>query len=214
MYQKKQLTVEARNVICLINRCLSRESIPCANAQYATEFQSYSLEMGKAVKNLVQNSDWPTGIVQQKEILEKEVTDATNTEPVDLPVHSSTCINWDDLCNTFLKQHTFEALYGLIVVKKLTDLPLLNEAPLVHDIRFELDPVAVSELPDCVVQQMLPIMTTGDSNCCPQSISIALFGNESRNKEVRCSIVIEAVLHKDRYLNEEYLTIGAKQQTK
>ena len=41
-----------------------------------------------------------------------------------------------------------------------------------------------------------------------------MFGKESRHKEVRFRIVIEAVLHKDRYLNEEYLTIGAKQQTK
>ena len=65
-------TVEARNVICLCYRCLSRESIPCVNAQYASEFKSYSLEMGKAVKNMVQKSHWPTGIVQQKEFFEKK----------------------------------------------------------------------------------------------------------------------------------------------
>ena len=57
---------------------------------------------------------------------------------------------------------------------------------------------------------MLPIMITSDGSCCPWSISIALFGNENRHKEIRLRIVIEAVLHKDRYLNEEYLTFGAK----
>ena len=31
---------------------------------------------------------------------------------------------------------------------------------------------------------------------------------------MRLRIGIEGVLHKDRYLNEEYLIIGAKQQTK
>ena len=123
--------VKARNIICLCNRCLSRESILCVNAQYASEFQSYSLEIRKAVKNPVQNSHWPTGIVQQKEILEKEMTDATNTEPVDctLPVHTDTCINWDALCNTFLDQHTFGSLYELIFVKKLTDLPYWMKYP-------------------------------------------------------------------------------------
>ena len=209
-------TVEARNVIYLCNRYLSRESIPCVNAQYASQFQSYSLEMGKAFKNPVQNSHWPTGIVPQKDILEKEVTDTTNTEPVDwtLPVHTDTCINWDDLCNIFLKQHTFASLYELIVFKKLTDLLLLNEAPLVHNIRFDLNLVALSELPDNVVQQMLPIMTTSDGNCCPWSISISLFGNKSRHKEIRLRIVIEDLLDKDRYLNEECMTIGAKHQKK
>ena len=130
------------------------------------EFQSYNLETGKAAKNLVQNSHWPKGVVHHKEILEKEVTDATNTEPIDctLPVHTDTCINWDDLCNTFLKPHT---------TGSLTDVPSLNAAPLVHDIKFDLDPVALSELPDNAVQQILTIMTTIDVNCCPQSISIA-----------------------------------------
>ena len=97
------------------------------------------------------------------------MTDTSNTEHVDctLPVHTDTCINWDDLCNTILMQHTFGSLYELIVVKKLTDLLLSKEAPLVNDIRFDVDPAALSELPDNVVQQMLPIISTSDGSFCP-----------------------------------------------
>ena len=58
-------------------------------------------------------------------------------------------------------------------------------------------------------QNHSPVLTLGDGNCCPRSLSIAGFGDDSKHIEIRVKIVIESVINKENYLNQEYLSQGA-----
>ena len=76
-----------------------------------------------------------------------------------------------------LVQHLPEETYFWVTVcteccQELNDLPHLDEEPLVYDITFVLDLVALSELPDNVVQKMLPIITTSDGSCCTRRVKV------------------------------------------
>ena len=55
---------------------------------------------------------------------------------------------------------------------------------------------------------LVPVVTMGDGNCFPRSISRAIFGNESRHREIRAHIVAEGIRNKELYLDNNYLTHG------
>ena len=52
--------------------------------------------------------------------------------------------------------------------------------------------------------------TVGDGNCLPHSLSCTAFGTNCRHIELRARIVIEGVLHKNRYLDNAYLSMGSR----
>ena len=58
-------------------------------------------------------------------------------------------------------------------------------------------------------QNHSPVLTLGDGNFCPCSLSIAGFGDDLKHIEIRAKIVIENVIIKEKYLNHKYLSQGA-----
>ena len=71
-----------------------------------------------------------------------------------------------------------------------------------------VDQVAKLSMPQDVPKGLVPISTIGDGNCFAWAISTALFGNQNHHKEIRMWLVFEAVLNKDKYLDNEYLKNG------
>ena len=76
--------------------------------------------------------------------------------------------------------------------------------PSVH----RIDSVAASMLPSDCPQDVHPARTRGDGNCLPRALSIAYIGDESMHLEIRARIVLEGILNKNKYINEDYLKIG------
>ena len=72
-----------------------------------------------------------------------------------------------------------------------------------------VDQVAKLSMPQDVPKGLVPISTIGNGNCFASAISTALFGNQNHHKEIRMRLVFEAVLNKDKYLDNEYLKNGA-----
>ena len=75
----------------------------------------------------------------------------------------------------------------------------------------KLDPVAMEllhQLP-APVNDLLPVAVYGDGNCFPRALSMLFYGNQYHMHEMRGRIVYEGVLHKGRYLNDTYLSMGA-----
>ena len=64
-----------------------------------------------------------------------------------------------------------------------------------------VDRVAQCSLPRDAPTGLVPVVTSGDGNCFPRSISRAIFGSERRHKEIRACIVIEGIKNKDTYLD-------------
>ena len=57
-------------------------------------------------------------------------------------------------------------------------------------------------------QNCVPIWTVGDGDCLTQTLSIACFGDDSRNVELRARIVVEAVCNRPQFLDNNYLRLG------
>ena len=72
-----------------------------------------------------------------------------------------------------------------------------------------VDDVAVMSLPCDSPCNCVPIWTVGDGVCLTHAFSMACFGDDKRNVELRARIVIEGVYNKRRYLDNDYLALGS-----
>jgi hypothetical protein len=54
----------------------------------------------------------------------------------------------------------------------------------------------------------LPVIVEGDGNCLPRSASVACFGTKTAHEEIRTRIGIEMALHKEQYINNDYINRG------
>ena len=71
------------------------------------------------------------------------------------------------------------------------------------------DPLAYKFLPeDCAVQRPFPLKTRTDGNCFAHAASRQIFGADNHDLEIRVRIVVEGVVHKAKYLNQDYLQRG------
>ena len=57
-----------------------------------------------------------------------------------------------------------------------------------------------------------PIQVYGEGNCLPSSLSLIHYGTPNHKDEMRARIVVEGVLHKDKYLDEGHLVCGANKK--
>ena len=73
-----------------------------------------------------------------------------------------------------------------------------------------VDDIALLSLPLDSPHNFVPIWTVGDGDCLICTLSIASFGDDSRNVELRARIVVEGVSNRHRYLDDNYLTLGSK----
>ena len=74
--------------------------------------------------------------------------------------------------------------------------------------RHRVDIVAKKSMHTDSPANVVPVVTIGDGNCCPRSLSIAAFGDDSRQLELRAKIILESVVNKEKYLNQDYLAEG------
>ena len=72
-----------------------------------------------------------------------------------------------------------------------------------------VDDVAVMSLPCDCPRNCVPIWTVGDGDCLTRALSVACFGDDKRNVELRVRIVVEGVYNKPRYLDNDYLSLGS-----
>ena len=76
--------------------------------------------------------------------------------------------------------------------------------------KSKLDFVALHHLPQDAPDSFAPISVDGDGNCLPRSVSYILEKHEDRHKEIRVRIVYEAIQNMDKYLDKQYVSIGAQ----
>ena len=99
-------------------------------------------------------------------------------------------------------------------VKNLPKLPVLQTVycnkQLSHDVA---DPCAERDFPeDCPVNNPLPVTTIGNGNCLFNALSRLVYGDQAHAIEMRVRLVVEAVMNKDRYLNNRFLQEGHEKE--
>ena len=72
-----------------------------------------------------------------------------------------------------------------------------------------IDRVAQGEIPKDGPTMLTAVFTEGDGNCFTRSSSRGYFNTDAKHLELRARIVVEGVLNKDLYLNNNYLERGA-----
>ena len=70
--------------------------------------------------------------------------------------------------------------------------------------------VALHHIPNDAPQRVVPISVEGDGNCFPRIISYILYKSESKYHETCAHIVYEAVINMNSYLDNIYISIGAR----
>ena len=75
-----------------------------------------------------------------------------------------------------------------------------------------IDYVALHYLPCDASQSFAPIKIIGDGNCFPRTLSYLLFKYQDHYYEMCTRIVYEAHVNKNRYLDNNYIKIGANHQ--
>ena len=72
-----------------------------------------------------------------------------------------------------------------------------------------IDTVAQAEIPPDGPRGLNAVMTVGDGNCMPRSVSRSYFNDDSFHLELRARFVVEGVLNKELYLKDDILERGA-----
>ena len=58
---------------------------------------------------------------------------------------------------------------------------------------------------------LMPIIKTGNGKCFLRSLSVHVYGSEDHHAAMSARIMFDAVIHKDDYLNDFYLSVGTEQ---
>ena len=72
-----------------------------------------------------------------------------------------------------------------------------------------IDTVAQSEIPPDGPRQLFAVETNGDGNCMPRAVSKGYFNTDEFHLELRARLVVEGVINRDSYLNDDCLERGA-----
>ena len=209
------LILEVRQVGCCCESCLLDDGSSCPNQAYSSQWSVFNLVTGKPLMDpSFRNEHWGNSHADShadshaQSSVKIVKSDGMKTQQLEvLDVHSE----WSDILNVLHGFDTYNELESY-VFSLSTDYtkPIKCSIQKFRKCRHRLDKIAHKALHTDAPQNVIPVVTLGDGNCFPRSLSIAAFGDDSRHVEIRSKIVMESVLHKDMYLSNEYLAEGVE----
>ena len=215
------LFLEVRQVGCCCESCLLGDGSACPNQAYASQWSVYNLVTGKPLmdpsfknnhwgKNIRSNSDANSNDSHADSHARKSLqckNPGMKTQHAETTEITGQWSEILDILNSFRTYNQLER-YVFSLNEDYTN-SMKCTIQRFRKCRHHVDFVAKMSLHVDAPENVLPVLTIGDGNCCPRSLSIAAFGDDSRHIEMRAKIVVESVLHKERYLSHEYLAQGA-----
>ena len=215
--------IQSRSVTCLCRSCLHIEDTQCPNSHYVAEWRSFKVSTGSEIKGDLSSNHWLVPHEENEVNLDETIEGVDRNEDVDqLPSYQLPYIPFEvevatnrfhDMYEMVQQCKTFHSLRRMIsrIVHPTMLVPISN--PVVRAERGDrIDEVAISELPDDAPPDCVPIETAGDGNCCPRAFSKAVYGTGNYHKEIRMRMLMEGVLNRNRYFDNEYLKIGAEKE--
>ena len=111
--------------------------------------------------------------------------------------------SWETIQNKLLKCTDFKQLE--VAVATIKEPPLI--ASHIHNTYSEcnlIDDITLHFLPSDSPSGYLPVRNFGDGNCFAQASSQFIYGTEDHHLEVSIRIVLEAVINKQLYLDQNF----------
>ena len=117
-------------------------------------------------------------------------------------------MDWDGTYRKIMSCKTFDDLAKF--VSQLESIPTVPYKQIVWNPTFFVDLTAMQYKPKNVPTNLLPADTDGDGNCFFRTLSVLIFGHEEFHKALRVLYVIEAVTNYERYIDNDYLSLGSQ----
>ena len=219
--------MEARLVGCCCEICMTTDGDSCPNQAYVSQWVAYNLKTGRPLlETSFVNRHWSECDVSNEDVeivAERQVTNS-HKRKVSKSISDTISVNnvtddglcnesvpdWQKIARRYTSFTNFEDLEEYIeTLDRSMFKPMVNRSVTKFSNKFEIDTVAQEVIPSDFPSGYVPVSSIPDGNCCVRSLSTAVFGTQDRHEEIRCHLVLESVLNKDRYLNEEYLRKGA-----
>ena len=115
--------------------------------------------------------------------------------------------NWKKMLDKLHKARLYDKIVQLVHDNVLPPIELNKKYQQSSD--DKTDPVAMHFFPNDHPLNVVPTHTL-DGNCFPWALSNALFRTQNRHVEIHVRLVFEAVLNKQFYLSNEYLSLGVQ----
>ena len=176
--------VNTRKILCCCTGCLRHEG-PCENPQYSDEWQAYNmLTKRKIAPNF---SLWSNMLACDVNI--RNITSVDRLQEM----------NFTNFCE----------LEDYVNTNPVPEMEVLN----IDDVMMEcdksrIDYVALHHLPTDAPDGYAPVSIFGGGNCFPRACSYSVAKHQKRYTEFPVWIIYELVLHKNMYLNDEYVSKG------
>ena len=122
---------------------------------------------------------------------------------------------WKNLLYAFASSFDFTELSQKVDCVLKYGLPPMQPREVVKfdKRRYRKDLVAEMNLPEGF-SDLIPVDTIGDGNCLCRALSKAYFGHEKYHLEIRARLVIEAIVNRKLYTDDNYISRGATNQYK
>ena len=153
------------------------------------------------------NKHWPLNCSNSQKKHEKIANEKHAKIPqpqVNIPqpqVNIPTVFDYPQYISDMQACTSFYELLNYVQNQPYESLEALQNNPQKMQRCHRIDPVAMAEKPTDAY---------GDGNCLPRAISKAVTAVDDHYKIVRAELVREAVLNMERYFDEEYLMMDAK----
>ena len=118
--------------------------------------------------------------------------------------------NWKKMLDKLHKVHSYDKIVQLVHDNVLPPIELNKKYQQSSD--DKTDPVAMHFFPNDHPPNVVPTHTLGDGNCFPRALSNVLFGTQNRHVKIRVQLVFKAVLNKQFYLSNKYLSLGVQRR--
>ena len=103
----------------------------------------------------------------------------------------------------------FDDLQQYIKSNPLPEFEGVPNVNMTEEDKANLDFVALHHLPNDAPNEFAPISIEVDGNCFPRTVSYTLQKDKAHHKEIHVRIVYEAVQNMVKYLDNDYVSIGA-----
>ena len=118
-------------------------------------------------------------------------------------------ITWAERIQKLSEFTNFVQLQNYIRKNPLPEFVCCPDITMTETDQLRLDLIALHHVPADAPTGYAPVSVGSDGNCFPRTISYILFKSEDRYMEIRVRIVYEAVLNKNKYLDDTYISHGA-----
>ena len=179
---------------CCCFGCL-QGTIPCQNTICPSEWEAFDLQKKKTVDANLKH--WFGG----------EITNAQMHNIYNAQIHN---IDWNAILQRLSEQRSFVQVKRYVNGNPIPDLIICEPNDnLMPQETLNLDLVAMHYMPSDMPAGLAPINIEGDGNCFPRTISYLLSKLQQLYTEMRVHIIYEAVRNMDKYLDHNYVSVGA-----